>query len=194
MTAPYGHRRRLTRALCVRRRASQPGGWYPAVADYRWEVLYWLGDRLHRVHPPGSWPAETWEQDLLGYPSRERDMSVAAVVFTCQPKIAAAFEITNGPCVPAPGKRQRLVSVHRQQRGDRPEAGAWADVKRTGEAMLARFSDDYRAALASLRSGQQDPPGKLTEFAIRWMEVTNWPSSLPARLSGDFRGRARVRG
>ena len=22
---------------------------------------------LHRVHPQGSWPAETWEQDLLGY-------------------------------------------------------------------------------------------------------------------------------
>ena len=124
-------------------------------------------------------------------------MSVAAVVFTCQPKIAAALDITNGPCVPAPGKRQRLVSVHRQQHGDRPEhltalyqvltdrpeAEAWADVKRTGEATLARFSDDYRAALASLRSGQQDPPGKLTEFAIRRMEVTNWPSSLPARLS-----------
>jgi len=114
-------------------------------------------------------------------------MSVAAVVFTCQPKIAAALDITNGPCVPAPGKRQRLVSVHRQQHGDRPEhltalyqvltdrpeAEAWADVKRTGEATLARFSDDYRAALASLRSGQQDPPGKLTEFAIRWMEVTD---------------------
>ncbi len=49
--------------------------------------------------------------------------------------------------------------------------------------MLATFSDDYHSALASLRSGQQDPPGKLTEFAIRWMETTNWPSSLPARLS-----------
>jgi len=100
-------------------------------------------------------------------------MSVAAVVFTCKPKIAAALDITNGPCVPAPGKRQRLVSVHRQQHGDRPEAEAWADVKRTGEATLARFSDDHRAALASLRSGQQDPPGKLTEFAIRRMEVTD---------------------
>jgi hypothetical protein len=32
-----------------------------------WEVLYNLGERVHRVHPPGSWPAETWEQDLLGY-------------------------------------------------------------------------------------------------------------------------------
>jgi hypothetical protein len=162
-----------------------------------WEVLYQLGDRVHRVHPPGSWPAETWEQDLLGYPSRERDMSVAAVVFTCQPKIAAAIDITTGPCVPEPGKQQSLVSVHRQQHGDRPEhltalyqvltdqpeAGAWAEVKRTGEAVLATFSSDYRSALASLRSGQQDPPGKLTEYAIRWVEATNWPSSLPARLS-----------
>ncbi len=32
-----------------------------------WEVLYYLGDRLHRVHPPGSWPARTWMQELLGY-------------------------------------------------------------------------------------------------------------------------------
>jgi hypothetical protein len=32
-----------------------------------WEVLYHLGGRVHRVHPGGSWPAETWEQDLLGY-------------------------------------------------------------------------------------------------------------------------------
>lgn len=33
-----------------------------------WEVLYQLGGRVHRVEPPGSWPAETWTQDLLGYP------------------------------------------------------------------------------------------------------------------------------
>ena len=32
-----------------------------------WEVLYHLGGRVHRVCPPGSWPAETWQQDLLGY-------------------------------------------------------------------------------------------------------------------------------
>jgi len=32
-----------------------------------WEGLYYLGGRVHRVHPQGSWPAETWEQDLLGY-------------------------------------------------------------------------------------------------------------------------------
>lgn len=51
------------------------------------------------------------------------------------------------------------------------------------EEMLATFSDGYRSALASLRSGHRDAPGKLTEFAIRWMEVTNWPNSLPARLS-----------
>lgn len=162
----------------------------------RWEVLYWLGDRLHRVHPPGNWPAETWQQDLLGYPSRDRDTSVAAVVFTCPPTIAAALDLATGPCVPAPGKRQPLVSVRRQQHGDRPEhltalyqiltgrpeAEAWAEIKRTGDAMLATFSDGYRSALVGLRSGQQDPPGTLTEFAIRWMEV-NWPSSLPARLS-----------
>ena len=37
-----------------------------------WEVLYHLGDRVHRVHPPGSWPEEIWEQDLLGYLPRQQ--------------------------------------------------------------------------------------------------------------------------
>jgi hypothetical protein len=32
-----------------------------------WEVLYQLGGRVQRVHPPGSWPVKTWKQDLLGY-------------------------------------------------------------------------------------------------------------------------------
>jgi hypothetical protein len=37
-----------------------------------WEVFYKLGRRVHQVHPPGSWPDEsTWEQEHLGYPSRE---------------------------------------------------------------------------------------------------------------------------
>jgi hypothetical protein len=35
-----------------------------------WEVLYRLGGRMFRVHPPGSWPAGSWEQELLGYPPR----------------------------------------------------------------------------------------------------------------------------
>lgn len=32
-----------------------------------WEVLYQLGDQMLRVHPPGSWPAGSWQQQLLGY-------------------------------------------------------------------------------------------------------------------------------
>jgi hypothetical protein len=32
-----------------------------------WEVLHHLGGRVHRVHPNGSWHADTWEQDLLGH-------------------------------------------------------------------------------------------------------------------------------
>jgi hypothetical protein len=35
-----------------------------------WEVLYQRGDQMVRVHPPGSWPAATWEQELLGYAPR----------------------------------------------------------------------------------------------------------------------------
>ena len=41
-----------------------------------WEVLYHLGGRVYRVHPAGSWPAETWQQDLLGYaPPDPREMA-----------------------------------------------------------------------------------------------------------------------
>jgi hypothetical protein len=32
-----------------------------------WEVLYQIGDQLLRVHPPGSWPIGSWQQQLLGY-------------------------------------------------------------------------------------------------------------------------------
>jgi hypothetical protein len=39
-----------------------------------WEVLYHMDERVHRVHPPGSWPAATWEQELLGYPPYNSDM------------------------------------------------------------------------------------------------------------------------
>jgi hypothetical protein len=32
-----------------------------------WEVLYFQGGQAHGVHPPGSWPDDTRERDLLGY-------------------------------------------------------------------------------------------------------------------------------
>lgn len=35
-----------------------------------WEVLYQMGGRMFRVHPPGSWPAQSWQQELLGYRPR----------------------------------------------------------------------------------------------------------------------------
>lgn len=39
-----------------------------------WEVLYRSSGRVHRVQPPESWPAASWEQELLGYaPCRRSD-------------------------------------------------------------------------------------------------------------------------
>jgi hypothetical protein len=35
-----------------------------------WEVLYQMDGRMLRVRPPGSWPVESWKQDLLGYQRR----------------------------------------------------------------------------------------------------------------------------
>jgi hypothetical protein len=32
-----------------------------------WEVLYQMGRRMFRVHPPGGWPVESWQHELLGY-------------------------------------------------------------------------------------------------------------------------------
>jgi len=37
-----------------------------------WEVLYMMKGRVHRVQPPGSWPHESWRQELLGYPPGKR--------------------------------------------------------------------------------------------------------------------------
>jgi len=37
-----------------------------------WEVLYKMGGQVRRVHPPGSWPAASWQQQLLGYGPRRR--------------------------------------------------------------------------------------------------------------------------
>jgi len=38
-----------------------------------WEVLYQLGGQMRRVHPPGSWPIDSWRQQLLGYAPRRQD-------------------------------------------------------------------------------------------------------------------------
>jgi hypothetical protein len=37
-----------------------------------WEVLYTMDGQLRRVYPPGSWPIQSWTQQLLGYAPRER--------------------------------------------------------------------------------------------------------------------------
>ena len=37
-----------------------------------WEVLYRIGGRIFRVHPPGNWPVATWGQELLGYRPRRQ--------------------------------------------------------------------------------------------------------------------------
>ena len=37
-----------------------------------WEVLYRSDGRVHRVHRPGSWPARTWHEELLGYAPRDQ--------------------------------------------------------------------------------------------------------------------------
>ena len=40
-----------------------------------WEVLYQMGGRMFRVHPPGSWPVESWRQELLDYDPRPPERS-----------------------------------------------------------------------------------------------------------------------
>jgi hypothetical protein len=39
-----------------------------------WEVFYYMGDRVHRVYPPGIWTEEAWRRDVLGYPPTGRPL------------------------------------------------------------------------------------------------------------------------
>lgn len=132
---------------------------------------------------------------------RHRDMSVATVVFTCPAALAATIDTATGPCVPSPGKRRRLVSVHWQHYGDRaehmialyqvltgrPASGAWDEVKAADAAMLATFSNAFRSALASLGDRNQDVLVALDEVAARWLEAAPWPSDQ--RVEGLSRNR-----
>ncbi|MGC8480762.1 MAG: hypothetical protein ACP5PJ_04380 [Acidimicrobiales bacterium] len=40
--------------------------------DERWEVLFKSGSEIVRVDPPGRWSVWTWEEELLGYPPKQR--------------------------------------------------------------------------------------------------------------------------
>ena len=37
-----------------------------------WEVLYQMDGQMIRVHPPGRWPIDSWQQ-LLGYAPRRQE-------------------------------------------------------------------------------------------------------------------------
>jgi hypothetical protein len=56
-----------------------------------WEVLCQIGGQMFRVHPPGSWPIKTWEQELLGYAPRdprhaEKEARVRRAIHQRQPQ------------------------------------------------------------------------------------------------------------
>ena len=38
-----------------------------------WEVLYQMDGQMLRVQPPGSWPIDSWGQQLLGYAPRRQE-------------------------------------------------------------------------------------------------------------------------
>jgi hypothetical protein len=73
-----GQRPHSSRGRGGRRRALQEQGRELAVrvqdelGTDGWEVLYQILGRMYRVHPPASWPIETWEQELLGYKSQDQ--------------------------------------------------------------------------------------------------------------------------
>jgi hypothetical protein len=55
-----------------------------------WEVLYNTDGRVHRVYPPGSWPEETWEQDLLGFAPRNARILEGLPEYQQQPRADGA--------------------------------------------------------------------------------------------------------
>jgi hypothetical protein len=44
-----------------------------ALGTAGWEVLYQMDGQMIRVHPPGKWPIDSWQQQLLGYAARRQE-------------------------------------------------------------------------------------------------------------------------
>ncbi len=61
-----------------------------------WEVLYQMGGRMFRVHPPGGWPVRSWQQNYLATGSsaaRSAAMPRAVWLFTAPQLIPIARAI-----------------------------------------------------------------------------------------------------
>lgn len=129
------------------------------------------------------------------------------------------MDVAGGPCVPLPGRKTSVVSVHHQQGPERPEQmetlftvltgcpapGALSLEAEVGDSQLFRCSDEFIAAMAEanrdlVRLSETDRStggsafeDRLAELDEAWLAAGNWHSGMISTRNRLMRlGRARI--
>jgi len=103
------------------------------------------------------------------------------VVFTVPEKRLSAMDVEYGPCVPVPGRKHPLVSVHQQEGPERPDRMAALHLALTG-----RTSDD------ALQLAQDRNGGRLYRCSDRFVDAMADANELLVRLADEDRARERT--
>ena len=144
------------------------------------------------------------------------------VVFTAPEKRLAAMDVALGPCVPLPGRKTSIVSVHQQEGPERPEQMTALYTVLTGDApdgvltlvsqreggRLYRCSDEFVAVMANTERilatlaeadrGNRQFEGtpydeKVAELDAAWLRLGNWHSAMVSTRNRLFRlAKARI--
>ena len=144
------------------------------------------------------------------------------MVFTVPVKRLTAMDVAHGPCVPLPGRKTSVVSVHQQEGPERPEQmealytvltgedrrGALIPVSERDGSRLFECSDSFVAAMADtnrllVRLVEEDRVGggpkgtavatKLAELDAAWLAAGNWHSAMVGTSNRLMRiGKARI--
>lgn len=144
------------------------------------------------------------------------------VVFTVPEKRLTAMDIGRGPCVPLPGRKTSIVSVHQQQGPERPQQMLALYTVLTGQvrndamtleaekevSRLYRCSEDFVAAMAAASRSlarlaeEAQATGAIdgtrfdsmrAELDAAWLRLGNWHSAMVSTSNRLFRlGKARI--
>ena len=103
-------------------------------------------------------------------PDQDDRARITAVIFSAPERRLSAMDVAAGPCVPLPGRKTSVASVHAQEGYETPtitsalyrvltglnDAGLLTLLSEEGEGRLFRFADRFVAAIAN---GGEPTPG-----------------------------------